>query len=743
MGSAPSAHLRWVDIPGIVRDKGLGGAWPGRYVELDAGMSVAALRALADLPLKREDGDLLMPVPVAFGINLDDDGRVLNVVAFPIDAKTKKFKPMMAPRVRDRTVGISANFLVDTSDYVVGLYNGPLNKEPPKKDENRRRDKYAAFMKKWQDEFLPRALEMGVTSPAIDAVTAFFDRHDIDAPDPKLTAAFVGRPDKQAAVAAVGFLHHGEPVVADDAVLSVLETLAASDIASGDGVCTVTGRFGPIAKGYDSIKGVPGTLAKGAQIVSFNVRSAKPYGFEGNIGSSAPGSFPTLNNATGEIVRGSANVGPTGLMAMRQQTQALNYMLGDGRDKHRFRVGNTAYLVWGNQIAEDQIGHVLGKTEADPAIDPDAPKAPKRKLTVAELNEQVRIAKGVFDAPRSGEEHTRRPNVHLLGLTGSQGRVSIVHYQTVGASVIQDAIARWTEQLAWGAGRMWGEATSTGYPWKPSIRSFERVLIPVAPGAKATEAINGARSRLGEQLVTAAFEGGPVALDVQRKALHLLAHGEFPGNSGNATRLSLTGLLGAALLRQPQTNHTKESLMQDPLYVIGQSFALVEWLQGQIIRSQRREGGVPSIRKMKIFVAGAPSRGYARIEEAYTIALANRALHPADSYIAQKRMREIASGFDGEPPPTRSNDPALFYIGYHHEEARLWNEVIAPRIAAAKERKANGQQATGVEPPPTPDDNPEDAIAAFDPAELGGAVLPRPADPKPTPAARRAQRKAS
>jgi len=180
-------------------------------------------------------------------------------------------------------------------------------------------------------------------------------------------------------------------------------------------------------------------------------------------------------------------------------------------------------------------------------------------------------------------------------------------------------------------------------------------------GSTPTDSINAARGRLGEQLVMSAFAGQPIPVEVQRMATHLLMVGDFPGRSGNISRLSLCAIIGAAVLRR--TSLSKEDMLTQQLYVLGQAFALVEYLQNQIARQQDSDVA-PALRKLQTFVAGAPSKGYDRVMEAFNIARANRALKDGDRTLADGRMRTILDGLKPEAFPNRAEDSNLFYLGY-------------------------------------------------------------------------------
>lgn len=635
-------------------------------------MSIRALQALAKFEIPGAEDDLLVRVPLAGHIALNLQGEVLGVVPYAVQGERLT---VLTTRVRGRTSGISANYLVDQSEYICGIYNGPIGDDKPKPQENRRLDKYAAFRAK-MEEFFAKADALSIETPAFTAIRRFLASHDPKHPHPILTGALVGRKEQRAAGGDLTFVVDGTVVVETPEARQVLLELALQDLSPGYGTCVVTGRYAPVALGYDGIKGVPNSQSSGAALISNNFEAALPYRLEGNVKSDqTPGQMPTFDGH-GNLVMGSASVAPVSVTEMRRQTGALNYMLRPGASDHRFRVGNTVYLFWGNPDAVEDIANLSG-AKADP-VEAGA------KLSKEELRENVQIAMATFSAPHTGRVQRRALEVYLLGLTGAAGRISITHWQEDDGTAMQDRIAAWVDDLAWGAGRAWGSATASGHPWRPTLRALASALIPAPAGAIPGEAIKAARGRLGQQLVLAAYGGQKVPLEVQRIAVHLLSVGDFPGRSGNSTRLSLCATLGAAVLRQ--TSLTKESIVTQPMYVLGQAFALVEHLQGQLAYAQDSDAQ-PSIRKLQTFVAGAPRKGYDRVMEAYGIVLNNRSLKPADRTMAEQRMRELLGVLQPVEFPQRSENANLFYLGYHHEESRLW-ATVEVRIAASKERKA-------------------------------------------------------
>lgn len=152
---------------------------------------------------------------------------------------------------------------------------------------------------------------------------------------------------------------------------------AASAYSEEDvyGQCSITGKFGPIAKLHDKIKKFPNS-AMDTSIVSFNKESFTSYGKTSSYNSSVS------------------------VEAMRKYTAALNYLLSSKRP-HTQQIGTTLILFWANTTNYEVpylgiIGPIVGNTngsssqEQEEAIQQVLKKAISGKLAnIQEIDPNV------------------------------------------------------------------------------------------------------------------------------------------------------------------------------------------------------------------------------------------------------------------------------------------------------------------------------------------------------------------
>ena len=249
------------------------------------------------------------PVKVSFALELGDDGTLEQVISIQTEQQKSK-KTVVAPQIISlpapvkRTVGVAANFLCDNSGYMLGIDD--------KGKPRRTRECFDAC------RALHEQLLDGVDSPAARAVLAFFRTWDPE--QAREHPALAEQLDDVLAGGnlvfrtAEGFVHN------DPAVRQAWE---AHYSAAGDGpqgICLVTGEYGPVEAVHPAIKNVAGAQSSGAALVSFNAPAFCSYGKEQNLNA------------------------PTGKSAAFAYTAALNHLLSD-RD-HVYRVGDATVVCW-------------------------------------------------------------------------------------------------------------------------------------------------------------------------------------------------------------------------------------------------------------------------------------------------------------------------------------------------------------------------------------------------------------
>lgn len=247
---------------------------------------------------------------VSYGLVLDEEGRLLQVVPLltEVEKKNKKVlvsREMEVPAPVKRTAGVAANFLCDNSSYLLGADS--------KGKPERTADCFAAAKE------LHLKLLAEADSPAARAVKGFFESWD-----PQTASAHPALSEDWEEILKGGnliFWFRGGAVTEDAAVREAWQRqYAAGDNGADEEICLVTGKRGPVARLHPSIKGVAGAQAMGASLVSFNAPSFCSYGHEQGMNA------------------------PTGEYAAQAYTTALNTLLADrGRV---CRIGDTTVLFW-------------------------------------------------------------------------------------------------------------------------------------------------------------------------------------------------------------------------------------------------------------------------------------------------------------------------------------------------------------------------------------------------------------
>ena len=249
------------------------------------------------------------PVKVSFALCIGDDGLLEQVVSVQTEQVRGK-RTVLAPRVISlpapvkRTVGVAANFLCDNSSYMLGIDD--------KGKPERKRVCFEAC------KALHEQALHGIDSPAARAVLAFFRTWE---PGKARENAALSEHLEEILAGSNLIFRTPEGFVHDDP--AVRQAWEAYYNTSGDGpqgICLVTGEWGPVESIHPAIKNVAGAQSSGAALVSFNAPAFCSYGKEQNLNA------------------------PTGKYASFAYTAALNHLLADR--EHVYRVGDATVVCW-------------------------------------------------------------------------------------------------------------------------------------------------------------------------------------------------------------------------------------------------------------------------------------------------------------------------------------------------------------------------------------------------------------
>ena len=545
---------------------------------------------------------------VAYGLVLSDAGEPVAVSALSgICAQSPARRVCEVPHPVRRTSGPSANFLWDKTAYVFGVKRHPVTRKPcPANGE------YDAFRE------LHEGLLAGVADEGLQALLRF-----LRAWDPS----------------DYGALPHAEAMLGSNVIFRIegerdwlherpaARSVWADHLARSQppqGVCLIAGAQAPIALVHPAVKGVRGTHAAGAALVTFNLDTFESYGK--TQGANAPIS----------------------IRAAFAYASALNALLAfDSR--RRIRIGEMTVVFWAEAAVDERSTSnaecLLSAAITEPPADAQTASAVARTL------ESIARGEPLVDGTPQLPAGTR---LHILGLAANVGRVSVRlwHVDTFGA-------------LARRIVEHWDDLRIEPAPW-PEPPPARRLLYETARQRKADRI----PPALGPALLRAILGGG-------RYPRTLLAAVIARIRAEKAVTGAQAAICRACLARDHRLRFEQEdapmSLNREethPAYRLGRLFAVYERVQRAAL------GAVNTGIRDRFY--GAASATPASVFPLLARKCAHHlgALHRAEHRrrLAHWYEREIDAILDGVgtafPRSLRLEDQGRFALGYHHQ--RTW-----------------------------------------------------------------------
>ena len=251
---------------------------------------------------------------VKFMLELSPDGQLKSVIPCG-DGKHGVSK--IVPEQEKRSSGIKANFLCDTSSYLLGI-------DAKGKPER-------AIQCFEASKQLHEALLSGVDSPMAAAIVNYFNLWN---PGQILDNPIPGFSEEVLEGGNLTFcLEDGttwKEACNEPSIKRVCGERAQNDEGQSEMVSLVTGRREPIARLHPAIKGVVGAQSMGASLVGFNCEAFESYGHAKEQGRNAP----------------------VDVKSTQAYTTALNYLLA--HRGHRGRFGDTTVVFWSSSQTADQ-----------------------------------------------------------------------------------------------------------------------------------------------------------------------------------------------------------------------------------------------------------------------------------------------------------------------------------------------------------------------------------------------------
>ena len=545
---------------------------------------------------------------ITYALVLSDAGEPVAVSPLPgICAQSPAHRLCEVPHPVRRTSRPLANFLWDKTAYVFGVKRHPVTRRPyPANGEHH------AFRE------LHETLLSGADDDGLQALLRFLNAWE---------------PQRY------GDLPHAEAMLGSNVIFRLdgdrdwlHERPAARSVWAGhlararppEGVCLVTGAEAPIAMVHPVVKGVRGTHAAGAALVTFNLDTFASYGK--TQGANAPIS----------------------IQAAFAYSSALNALLAF--DSRRWiRIGEMTVVVWAEAVGDErtaaQAERLLWGAMTEPSADAQAASAVALTLESIARGEPLTAATPQLPAG------TR---LHILGLAANVGRLSVRlwHVDTLGG-------------LARRIVEHWDDLRIEPAPW-PEPPPARRLLYETARQRKAERI----PPTLGPALLRAILGGG-------RYPRTMLAAVIAGIRAEKAVTGAQAAICRACLARDHRLGFEREdapvSLDRDemhPAYRLGRLFAVYERVQRAAL------GAVNAGIRDRFYGAASatPASVFPLLARKCTHHLAT--LHRAEHRrrLAHWYEREIDAILDGVgtafPRSLRLEDQGRFALGYHHQ--RTW-----------------------------------------------------------------------
>lgn len=235
-------------------------------------------------------------------LEIDRNGDLVGVIPAEEDRGT----PRRVPKQVERSSGVAANLLCDTSSYLLGI---------DAKGKPERAMKCFEAAKELHCEELDSA-----QGPFAQAVRSFFEKWD----PARAEAHPVVQGNREFLLNGrnLAFALEGEEVLKNEDIERFVNEHAVDSNDAPLATCLISGEKKPIARLHPKIKGVPGAQSSGAVLVGFNAPSFTSYGHDNDQGLNAP-------------------IGEYEAFAY---TTALNHLLAD--PAHHIRIGDTTIVYW-------------------------------------------------------------------------------------------------------------------------------------------------------------------------------------------------------------------------------------------------------------------------------------------------------------------------------------------------------------------------------------------------------------
>ena len=574
------------------------------------------------------------PQKIAFRIRICPDGSLVQIedARTPDDKGKLQNNVMLVPgEAKPPGAGVNPGLLWDNQTYLLG-------RQPEDKPDGFGLKRFEAFRQRHVD------LAEKIKDPEFTAVCQFLSLWSPDqlADHPILNEVGTGfgifaiQGEKRA-------VHESKRVQA----WWLASQSEAGDEPAVNAQCLLTGEDVPIARLHPKIKGVTGSQAAGASLVSFNANAYESYGKTQSFNA------------------------PVGESAAFQYGTALNSLLtGPQSAKHRIRIGDTTTAFWTEKKTdlEDCLANIFGSGS-------------HAAEEVQDLTKRAQIQR-LLEAVRSGGNYQElgesKTPFYILGLAPNAARVSIRFFH---CSTDADLIAKLhAHQQCMEMAKEFTEQKGNRFP-DPEFPAIWQILRETARVADEIPPL------LSGALTRAIVEGTPYPEGLFTAIIRRI-HADRTINYLRAA------ILKATLVRNHQQTIPimLDQTNTDPAYLLGRLFSALEKTQEDalgILNAGIRDRFYSSASATPAAVFPRLLRTYQHhLEKMPSGALAERVgsdRAKAAKGFREKLIQEIVGYMTptGFPNQLSLKNQGIFAIGYYHQRKDFFTAKPKPEEPVA------------------------------------------------------------
>jgi len=588
------------------------------------------------------------PANVSFVLVISETGELTNIVDIRTDGKKKRSKVLYVPYQESRTSGVTPYFLCDKAQYVFGVESQEIHKSKSGKGEVlqvlEETETERIVVSKRSSESLKKFREFHhslldpITDPAVQHFLKFLDTWK-----PELALRhkkFDEFKDDLLSGGLVVFECEGAYIHKNENVKAVWEhylTTALSE-ETKEMQCLVSGKTEPVSRTHKWIKGVKGTQAQGAPLISFNDDCFCSYGRDQSYNS------------------------PVSATAMFKYTTVLNHLL-EWESKNKIQIGDTTVVFWAETDNKNYENLVLSLLDpADDDSDADAQTATRQqnrstRQLVSDILQKVKTGQYLEDKDLGVDPDTT--NFYILGLSPNQGRL-VVRFWHV------DTFGNFIKRLAQHHLDMEIERDDRSSQ-NISMNWLLRMTVPKKSDDKAISPL------LGGLLMRSILDGTSYPIPMYNAILNR-------AKIEQSINYARAGFIKACLIRMARTRKKREEEMitvrlnkenTNVSYHLGRLFAVLESAQksaNPAIKRTIRDSYFAS-------AASTPSIVYPALLKLHQHHLSKiNSEKPGLGVNIGKSMDEVMSSIDRFPVSLTLEDQGLFMLGYYHQHESFFRK---------------------------------------------------------------------